>query len=39
MANQDTIKLLKECNAGAKMAVTSIDEVLESIKSESLKKY
>ena len=38
MANQDTIKLLKECNAGAKMAVTSIDEVLESIKSDSLKK-
>ena len=38
MANEDTIKLLKECNAGTKMAVTSIDEVLESIKSESLKK-
>ena len=28
--SQDTIKLLKECDAGAKMAVTSVDEVLEN---------
>ena len=27
--NEDTIKLLKECDAGSKMAVTSIDEVLD----------
>ncbi len=38
MANEDTINLLKECNVGAKMAVTSIDEVLEKVKSETLKK-
>ena len=29
MGNDDTIKLLKECDAGSKMAVTSIDEVMD----------
>ena len=29
----DTIQLLKECNAGSKMAVSSIDEMLDKIKS------
>jgi len=38
MDNSDTIKLLRECDAGTKMAVTSIDEVLESVKSSELKK-
>lgn len=38
MVHEDTINLLKECNAGAKMAVISIDEVLEKVKSESLKR-
>ena len=28
MANEDTIKLLKECDAGVKMGVDSIDDVL-----------
>ena len=37
MTNDDTVKLLKECNAGVKMAVTSIDEVLDHIKDEKLK--
>lgn len=36
MENEDTIHLLKECDAGAKMAVSSIDEVLESVKNERL---
>ena len=36
--NEDTIKLLKECDAGSKMAVTSIDEVLDDIHDEKLKK-
>ena len=36
--NDDTIKLLKECDAGSKMAVTSIDEVLDDIQDEKLKK-
>jgi len=38
MNNSDTIKLLRECDAGTKMAVTSIDDVLESVKSSELKK-
>lgn len=37
MAEQDTIELLKECNAGIKMAVNSFDEVLEKIKDTKLK--
>lgn len=39
MIEQDTIKLLRECDAGIKMGVSSIDEVLEYVKSEELKKY
>lgn len=37
MNNDDTIKLLKECDAGAKMAVSSIDEVLDQIKDRRMK--
>lgn len=37
MVNDDTIKLLKECNAGVKMAVSSIDEVLSKVQNEKLK--
>ena len=37
MANTDTIKLLKECDAGSKMAVTSIDDVVEKIRDSSMK--
>lgn len=37
MANDDTVKLLRECNAGVKTAVTSIDEVLDHIKDPKLK--
>ena len=33
----DTIQLLKECNAGSKMAVSSIDEMLDKIKSEKFR--
>lgn len=36
--NTDTIKLLKECDAGSKMAVTSIDEIISDVKDEKLKK-
>ena len=35
---QDTIKLLRECDAGVKMGVSSIDEVLQYVKSEEMKK-
>ena len=31
MIEQDTIKLLRECDAGVKMGVTSIDDVFEQI--------
>ena len=38
MENRDTIKLLKECDAGSKMAVTSLDDILEKVENEDLKK-
>lgn len=38
METTDTVKLLKECDAGTKMAVSSIDEVLESISNSQLKQ-
>lgn len=37
MENKDTINLLKECDSGTKMAVTSIDEVFDKIKDENMK--
>ena len=37
MINNDTIELLKECNAGIKMGVSSIDGVFDSVQSDSLK--
>lgn len=37
MKNRDSIKLLKECDAGSKMAVTSLDDVLEKVENENLK--
>ncbi len=38
MENTDTVKLLKECDAGSKMAVTSIDDVLDEVCDQKLKK-
>ena len=38
MAHPDTIKLLQECDAGTKMGVSSIDDVLEKVKDEKLKQ-
>ncbi len=38
MIEQDTIKLLRECDAGIKMGTSSIDEVLDYVKSDTLKK-
>ena len=35
MIEQDTIKLLRECDAGVKMGVSSINEVLDLIQKES----
>ena len=38
MIENDTIELLKECNAGVKMGVTGIDEVFDKIKNEKFKE-
>ena len=38
MVEQDTIKLLRECDAGVKMGVASIDDVLPHTKSDKLQK-
>ena len=37
MQNRDTISLLKECDSGTKMAVTSIDEVLGRVQDSDMK--
>ena len=36
---QDTIKLLRECDAGVKMGIASIDDVLNYTRNEKLKDY
>ena len=36
--NNDTILLLKECDSGLKMAVSSLDEVLDVIKNQKFKE-
>ena len=38
MIEQDTVKLLRECDAGVKMGVSSIDDVLDNVHAEELKK-
>lgn len=37
MIEQDTVKLLRECDAGIKMGVQSIDDVLDYVSSAELK--
>ena len=39
MIEQDTIRLLRECDAGVKMGVSSIEDVLDNVKSKKLEKY
>ena len=38
MIEQDTIKLLRECDAGIKMGVASIDDVLDHVRNTKLTK-
>lgn len=38
MTNKDTLCLLKECDSGTKMAVASIDEVLDRVEASELKQ-
>lgn len=39
MIEPDTIKLLRECDAGIKMGVSSIEEVLDYVHDEKFKEY
>lgn len=39
MIESDTIKLLRECDAGIKMGVASIDEVLDYVHNDTFRKY
>ena len=38
MVEQDTVRLLRECDAGIKMGVKSIDDVEKFVKSDEMKK-
>ena len=38
MIEQDTVKLLRECDAGVKMGVASIDDVLPHVQAEEMKQ-
>ena len=38
MIEQDTVKLLRECDAGVKMGVASIDDVLPHVHAEDMKQ-
>ena len=38
MIESDTIKLLRECDAGVKMGVSSIDDVLGDVKNEKFRQ-
>lgn len=37
MIEQDTIKLLRECDAGIKMGISSIEDILDDVKNEKFK--
>ena len=39
MIESDTIKLLRECDAGIKMGVASIEDVLDYVSNTDLKKH
>ena len=38
MIEQDTVKLLRECDAGVKMGVSSIEDVLGHVRADALEK-
>ena len=38
MIEQDTIKLLRECDAGVKMGVKSIDDVMDFVCAQELRQ-
>lgn len=39
MVEQDTVKLLRECDAGIKMGISALDEVTEYAHSDDMRKY
>ena len=39
MVEQDTVKLLRECDAGVKMGIASIDDVIDYVKSDKLSGH
>lgn len=38
MIESDTIKLLRECDAGIRMGIASIDDVLDNVRNDKLRK-
>ena len=36
--DDDSVKLLRECDAGIKMGISSIDEILEKVSDEKMKQ-
>lgn len=38
MIEQDTIKLLRECDAGVHMGISSIEEILDKVQNECLRR-
>lgn len=38
MIEQDTIRLLRECDAGVKIGISSIDEVFDYVQDDKLRK-
>ena len=38
MIEQDTVRLLRECDAGAKMGISSIEDVLEYVRDEEFRR-
>jgi len=38
MVEQDTIKLLRECDAGVKMGISSIEDVLDNVSNKEFEK-
>ncbi len=38
MAEQDTVKLLRECDAGIKMGIASMDEVIDYIRDDTFRE-
>lgn len=39
MADNDTVRLLRECDAGVKMGIRAVDEVIDYVSDEQLRIY